>query len=289
MRSTFYLIVLLLGSFASYGQQTLISKGNIRVAFQLYDQSTNTYLDINKYCEGLDDQGLPMNLILPYEHRNKIQIFFPDINRANAKDYLISRYGKKEFTPSFGRSLLTSNNRKTIANTFGFDWQGKTVPLLARGDKGGDSSHKFKITRGTEEIEFKWRVDFREIEWYILLRTKTSNDLVKYLGKSFASAFSSKDEPVITYDSWINKGFASKVDNDGLPIDPILDKSVDRIYLVSKVGSFKVTKDGKPIGVKTSAEKFKYVDVSSGNYTLVVEEPNKQYGAKKITYSFKVE
>lgn len=276
------IITLLFCSATVMAQQTLISTGTIPLGIQVRDTQTNQLLDISTLCDGFDEDNLPINLWIP--HKSQIIMFLPEVTKDKGQFYKLHRSG------SAARNI----------KNFNFPHNGDSVAFLgARSHSGGSGdqviieSPLLKVTpQGAEQsvLQFNYRVDWPKLEIYDIF---TMDELQNWLMKGLKT---STDETHRTYEEWLNNGYVSKLNGEGLPENPSFPHHIENLVLssVHDNGVIGITlyggKDGPRDLQYMSPEDnlISITDLTPGNYMILIENRHKKYGESSISYPFTI-
>lgn len=279
------MITLLFVCARSVAQTTLISTGEIKLGVQVYDLKNEQLLDISKICDGFNEEGLPIDLVLPY--KSQIRLFLPEVTEGNSADY---RYVKDD------------GSIKKVTN-FNFEYEGRMVASL------GNISYAPGATDAIEVIELReiisilnsnpklkldWRVDEAPIELELFIQNDEIDERQDYSDAVMGNLFSS-DEVKKSYDYWIDKGFAQGLDENGLPENPIIPFGAGIISFTSNTANVQLLKDGERIDfdrfeARPNGEVATYYfnPDESGSYLVRLIDSRKVYGQTSRTYAFTV-
>ena len=283
MRISLFTIMLFVCA-GSMAQTTLISKGDIRLAIEVYDYENERLLDISKICDGFDDEGLPIDMVMPY--RSQIKLWLPDVDSLNSSDYRYADDG--------GRARKLTNFNQT--------WQGKKVAYFGNKSYTGGSVDGIEIvklekiiaiTSSNPSVSLAWKVDYGPIELQAFIQNDEVDERQQYSDSIMYNLFSS-DKVVKNYDYWIEKGFSTRLDDEGLPENPIIPIGAGTLSFSTNAPKVEIYKDGEKVEFSRLEERFNdyiayfYTPKESGSYLIRMTDPRKTYGQTSKTYSFTV-
>lgn len=287
MRSTICFLFFVVCASVS-AQTTVISNGPIRMGIQVYDYENDRLLDISKLCQGFDSEGLPEELVIPYQ--TQIRIFFPDITEKNASEFVA--YSDKK------RKLSLDNYNLE------FEYNGKLVSNPVNQSSSAGSIDSFGLVYNPnvvspsnflKNINLEWRVDYGAIELIAFIKNDEIDERQVYRDSVMNNLSSGYEIFNKDYGYWIEKGFAQNLDQNGLPQNPIIPQGSGIISFITNASNVTLTKGGEP------SEFYRFESLSndgsgiyyfkpekSGSYELRVNNPNKVYGQTSISYTFSV-
>jgi len=275
-----FIITLLSVCARSVAQTTLISKGEIRLGIEVYDYANERAIDISKICEGFNDEGLPINMVLP--RNSQIQIWLPDVTEEESTFYVYAFEG--------GRTRKLTNFNKTF--------EGKKVAYFGNKSYSGGAHDGIEIVNmvgivSNPGVRLEWKVDFGPIELLAFIQNDEIDERQQYSDSIMYNLFSS-EKAVKNYDYWIENGFSNRLDSEGLPENPIIPLGAGTLSFSSNAPSVEIYKDGEKVEFTRLEERFNdyfayfYTPKESGSYLIRMSDPRKTYGQTSRTYSFTV-
>lgn len=277
----FIITLLIIVCARSVAQTTLISKGEIRLGIEVYDYANERPIDISKICEGFNDEGLPINMVLP--HNSQIQIWLPDVTEEESSFYVYAFEG--------GRTRKLTNFNKTF--------EGKKVAYFGNKSYSGGAHDGIEIVNmvgivSNPGVRLEWKVDFGPIELEAFIQNDEVDERQQYTDSIMGNLFSS-DEIKLSYQYWLKKGFAKKLDENGLPENPIIPIDAGTIAFATSAPEILITRNGEPFEFERAENRPNYdggvhffKPKRSGSYLIRAIDSRKVYGQTSRTYAFTV-
>lgn len=271
-------IALLLCSTALYAQEMVISTGGIPLGIQVRDTDSSKFIDIATLCDGFDDDGLPINLLIPFN--SQIILFLPSITEENKDQF--KRYGG-------------SNRPRNIKN-INYDYNGQKVGFLGSTSHSGGSRATLIImneksidpTNGV--LKFDYRVDYGPVSNFEIYLVEEVEKIIQDAAKD---PFTNTGR---TYESWLEKSYADSLDKNGIPLNPVFPYGTESIIFSSSFSnSFNQIKvfgrkggQQEVIKIPPGRNTVSIGDLKPGNYLITIENPFKKYDDKSTIFAFTI-
>ncbi|OEK06954.1 sensor histidine kinase [Roseivirga misakiensis] len=258
-------------------QQAIITTSELPLGIEIINRAGD-YSDISDYCDGFDENGFPINLVIPFDM--SIAYFLPTVTADNNEGYSYTTRKERKLGP--------------VDNLI-YEYEGKSVGFLGSlsyspGSRGYLQVNFEDAGQSKQLINFQFRVDYKEphIEEVLL-----GSEIVELIKESYG-----KDIFDITtrkYDAWKEKGYSS-TGGDTIPTDLVLPRYENSIFF-NITGNYDVTRlilerNGEEIAYDKSEMLFNWVmdlsDLKPGNYKLTVVNDEKVYGEKIDSFEFTI-
>lgn len=278
------LLTLLFVCARSVAQTTVISKGEIRLGIEVYDYENDRPIDISKICDGFNDEGLPVNMVMP--NKSSISLWLPDIDSLKAEEYRYAYDGTPRKIENFNKSN-----------------EGRSVAFFGSKSYSGGASGRLEvvklpsngiITNTSPQLYFEWQVDYGQMSLEVFIQNDEIDERQQY-SDSIMSKLFSNDQVVKSYDYWLEKGFAKRLDENGLPENPIIPMDAGLISFATNAPDVMLTKDGERVDFFRYEPRpydegaiYYFKPDDSGSYLLRLTDPRKRYGQTARTYTFTV-
>ena len=284
MRSTLCFLFLLVCASVN-AQTTVVTKGEIRLGLEVYDYVNEKYLDISKISSGFDQEGLPINLVLP--NKTQIQLWLPDVGESNADQYRIIDQGKvrkiERFDKEFeGRMVASLGNISYSPGSYDAIY---IVEL---------SNRKPILDSRNTRLMLEWKTDEEDIELVAFIQNDEIDERQIYTDSIMGNLFSSS-EIIKGYDYWLKQGFAQSLDENGLPENPVIPRGSGIISFATNAPDVSLYRDGEKIPFDRfesrpygASSVYYFKPDRSGNYIIRMADPRKVYGETTRSYSFSV-
>lgn len=274
------LLVLLLFCCASVkAQQTVVSTGKLPLGIQVTN-AEGGLLDISKFCEGFDRDGLPINLVIP--HNTIIKFFLPTLTEENGREY----------------AFLRGSSSRNLDN-FNFDYEGRKVAFLGAISHSPNSNSSisafyngktFTEKNALELVTFRYRIDYAPTEFKeVFLASEMSELLKESYGKDIFDLSSRY------YKAWKEKGY-TKSDGREIPDDIVLPQHENTLF-INVTHNYDINKlilerNGTVIDLEDPYALLNWVitlpNLEPGDYSLSIINEEKVYGQRIDTIKFTI-
>lgn len=284
MRSTICFLFLLVCASVN-AQTTVITTGPIKLGIQVYDYDNDRFLDISKLSKGFDQEGLPIDLVIPYQ--SQIKLFLPGIDESTDRDI---RYRSERV-------------RIKKVDNFGFNYQGRNVPLLLNSSYSEGAQDAIEIIEleniisimnANPTVNLTWRVDYGSVDLEVFIQNDEIDERQAYSDTIMSNLFSS-NEVEKNYDYWLTNGLAQSLNADGLPENPVIPRGFGIISFASNAPDVSLYRDGEKISFDRfesrpygASSVYYFKPDQSGSYIVRMADPRKVYGETTRSYAFSV-
>jgi len=312
MRVVISLCMLLLAN-GLQSQDTLITKTKIPLGFWIRDMLSDSLIDISTICDGFDENGMPINMIVPHgasttiilpgsENTDDVGFFKVDISGFESNVSIDS-------TDFFDRNDLYSIYNKEAK------YKGQPVLTLVKDSQNWGDSIRYKLLKQTVDADGRRSYSDTTEIFYLSERSPTiirevflGSELVEQIAKferqnrqeyqlaPQISYFMLKILDRRNYGSWQQMGYTSEADSTILPQNPSFPYDEDDLYIrLSRIltpKSVTLLKNGTTIEVPEDAflknAMMALINLSSGHYKLIIENPGTHYNTEPTIYEFTI-